>query len=261
MKRLARPRILDRLLTFDARDDVIRGAQALRSRLPGDERYGDVLTHDPRRPVPLVVRHLRAGAAPRPSALREVGWGVLQTWQALSEAQGRGRGTRELTILFTDLAGFSDWVLKAGDEAAVDLLRTVGATAEPVIGAHRGRVVKRLGDGLMASFLDPVQATLAAIEVAEALEGIEIAGHRPRLRAGLHHGRPRRVGNDLFGVDVNVAARVADAARPGEVLVSDVVARALEEDDVPVLLGRRRRLRAKGAPSDLGVYAVRPAAG
>jgi adenylate cyclase len=190
----------------------------------------------------------------------EAGWDVLALWQAAADAQARERGTREMTILFTDLAGFSDWVLEAGDEAAVKLLRAVGNTTEPVIWAHGGRVVKRLGDGLMASFLDPVEATLAAIEAAEALEAVEVAGHRPLLRAGLHHGCPQRVGNDLFGRDVNVAARVADAARPGEVLVSDAIAQALAADDVPVLLGRRRRLRAKGAPSDLYVFAVRPAA-
>ena len=43
--------------------------------------------------------------------------GALQVWQSLSEAQGRGQGDREVAILFTDLVGFSDWVLEAGDDA------------------------------------------------------------------------------------------------------------------------------------------------
>jgi hypothetical protein len=54
-------------------------------------------------------------------------------WQAVSEAQGRGRGDEPLAILFTDLVGFSDWALHAGDDAALELLRTVGRTVDPVI--------------------------------------------------------------------------------------------------------------------------------
>ena len=47
--------------------------------------------------------------------------GALQVWQSLSEAQGRGHGDRDVAILFTDLVDFSDWVLEAGDERAVEL--------------------------------------------------------------------------------------------------------------------------------------------
>ena len=49
--------------------------------------------------------------------------GALQVWQGLSEAQGRGQGDREVAILFIDLVDFSDWVLEAGDEQAVVLVR------------------------------------------------------------------------------------------------------------------------------------------
>lgn len=67
----------------------------------------------------------------------------------------------------------------------------------------------------MAVFEDPGQAIEAAHAAARALESVEIGGHRPRLRAGVHTGRPRRLGSDYFGVDVNVAARVAEAAGAG----------------------------------------------
>ena len=67
--------------------------------------------------------------------MREVGLSALQVWQALSEAQGRGRGDREVTILFTDLVDFSAWALEAGDTMAVDLLRQVAHVVEP---ADRG---------------------------------------------------------------------------------------------------------------------------
>ncbi len=57
----------------------------------------------------------------------------------------------------------------------------------------------------------------------ERLEEIEVAGYRPILRAGMHVGRPERVGDDYFGVDVNIAARVAEAATGGEILATDKV--------------------------------------
>jgi adenylate cyclase len=64
-------------------------------------------------------------------------------------------------------------------------------------------------------------------------------------------GRPRKLGGDYFGVDVNIAARVAAAAGPGEVLVSDAARDRLEGE---VDLRRRWRFSAKGAPKDLRVY-------
>ena len=87
--------------------------------------------------------------------MRELGLGALQVWQALSEAQGRGRGDAEVAILFTDLVDFSGWALDVGDEAALELLRKVGREEEDAICGRGGDVVKRMGDGLMAVFPDP----------------------------------------------------------------------------------------------------------
>ena len=138
--------------------------------------------------------------------------GALQMWQAVSEAQGRGRGDTELTIVFTDLSDFSDWALEAGDEQALELLRDVGQAIEPPVDEEGGRVVKRLGDGMMAVFHDP-KAALAAVQAGrENMSGIECDGYEPKLRAGLHIGKPRKIGGDYLGVDVNIAARLAENA-------------------------------------------------
>jgi adenylate cyclase len=162
---------------------------------------------------------------------------------------------RQLTILFTDLVDHSDWALRAGDTLAIDLLRAVGQTVEPAVAGHGGRVVKRLGDGLMAVFADARAGVDAALDATEAVHALEVAGYRPVLRAGLHEGRPRRFGDDYLGVDVNIAARVAGAAGPREVLVSDSVRPHLDPDEFA--LRTRRRFAAKGAPRDLKVHAVR----
>src|SRR5204863_2605386 len=110
----------------------------------------------------VIARRLSEFGAERPSATRELGLGALQVWQALSEAQGRGRGQRDVAILFTDLVEFSAWALEAGDDAALDLLRRVGACEEAAVTAHGGTVVKRLGDGMMAAFRDADSAVRAA---------------------------------------------------------------------------------------------------
>jgi adenylate cyclase len=186
--------------------------------------------------------------------MRELGFGALQLWQAVSEAQGRGRGDEPLAILFTDLVGFSDWALEAGDDAALELLRTVGRILDPAIKGRDGRIVKRLGDGVMAVFDDAAPAVDAAFESARAVREIDVDGYRPELRCGIHFGKPRKLGGDYFGVDVNVAARVADEAGPGEVLISEAVCDQMDNSDME--LRRRWRFRAKGAPKDLKVFAA-----
>ena len=245
--------VTDRLRNLDQHPVVLNVARAVRRRLPGDDRYGDPLSLDREDAPGVLGQRLALVAAERPSALKEVGFSALQVWQALSEAQGRGRGDEEVAILFTDLAGFSDWVLDAGDTQAVELLRRVAKAIEPAISSRRGRVVKRLGDGLMAVFPDPEAAVAAALAACESVSEIRIAGHAPRLRAGVHVGRPRRLGGDYFGVDVNTAARIAAAAGPQEVLVSDAVRERLGDD---LKLKRRWRFSAKGTPAQTRVFAV-----
>ena len=226
--------------------------QHARRRLPGDHAFGDPLSLGDQ-PPGMLGQRLALVAAERPSALKELGFSALQVWQSLSEAQGRGRGEREVAILFTDLVGFSDWALGAGDTMAVELLRRVAKAVEPCIGANGGRVVKRLGDGVMAVFDSPEDAVAAALGAREAAAGVAIGDHSARLRAGVHVGKPRMLGGDYLGVDVNVAARVAQAAGPGEVLISDAVKERLGEG---VSVRRKWRFSGKGTPAGMKAFAV-----
>jgi adenylate cyclase len=243
-------------LEVDGSPRMYRIAKLLRDLLPGDRELGDPLSTAGDRPSHLLARRVAESASERPSAARELGLGALQVWQAMSEAQGRGRGDREVAILFTDLVDFSSWALTAGDQATLELLRKVGVAEESCIRGHGGDVVKRIGDGLMAVFDEPRAAVQAAHEADAKVAALEISGYRPTLRAGLHVGRPRRLGGDYIGVDVNIAARIAAAATGGEILASGQACARLGDDAFRV--GRRRRFRAKGAPSDLEVYSVAP---
>ena len=236
-------------LDVDTRPRLLAWAQRLRRAIPGDERFGDPLSTAGAAPVQVIARGVTALQPERDSVTKELGLAGLQLWQSLSEAAGRGRGDQDLALLFTDLVGFSSWALEAGDAATLELLREVGTAVETTIEAHRGRIVKRLGDGVMATFLTAQDGLDASLDAQDALQRIEAAGYKPRMRAGVHWGRPRRLGGDYLGVDVNTAARVADAAKAGQVVLSDT---ALARVDVEGLqVSRAKRLRAQGAPRDL----------
>jgi adenylate cyclase len=106
----------------------------------------------------------------------------------------------------------------------------------------------------MATFTTAQAAVEAALEAQDAVGAIEVVGHRPRMRAGVHWGRPRKLGGDYLGVDVNIAARVADCARPDQVVVSDAVLERI--DDEGLKTGRPKRLKAKGAPRELRTVVI-----
>ncbi|GAA5171532.1 adenylate/guanylate cyclase domain-containing protein [Amycolatopsis dongchuanensis] len=244
------PRVRRWLRDADRHAVAIRAARAVRRLAPGADV---VALPGSDRPSDRVARLLEEAGGGRPSAARELGLAAVRTWQAFSRPGAAGG---EVTILFTDLVGFSSWALDAGDDSVLRLLREVGDVTGAVVSRHGGKVVKSLGDGVMAVFPAAGAAIGAAAEACTAVSAITLDGYRPQLRAGLHTGHPRRVRGDYLGVDVNVAARVAAAATAGEVLVSG---RALATvDTAGYVVRRRRRFRAKGAPRDLEVYSVVP---
>lgn len=247
----------ERMRKIDSSSGALKVAKALRKMLPGDPDYGDRLSTTGKQPSQVLGQRVAAITAERPSALREVGLSALQVWQAMSDSTSDTEGYSEVAILFTDLVEFSRWALQAGDAAAVQLLRRVGELTEPPIEAAGGKLVKRLGDGLMAVFDEPQSAVTAALAACAEIEKVEAVGYQPRLRAGVHFGRAQKVGGDYLGVDVNVAARVAGAAGANEVLVSETARELLDTEQLK--LKRRWMFRAKGAPDDLKVYAVKAA--
>jgi adenylate cyclase len=235
---------------------VVKAARRLRQALPGDAEFGDPLSTAGKEQPQVVGRRLSALTEQRPGLLREAGLSALQVWSSISEKQGRGRGKERLAIVFTDLAGFSDWTLKAGDDEAVRLLRDVDCAMEPAMRERGGEVVKRMGDGMMAVFGEPKEALDALLDARSRLAEVKADGYDPRFRAGLHVGMPRKLGGDYFGIDVNVAARLAEQASPDEVLISDAALSDLDADSLKVK--KKRRFKVKGVPDDLQAYSITP---
>ena len=247
-------KVAGRAQELDQSPALVKAARRARQMLPGDAEFGDPLSTAGSEQPQVVGRRLSALTAERPGLMRETGLSALQVWESISEKQGRGRGKERVAVVFTDLAEFSEWALKAGDDEAVRLLRDVDCAMEPAMRERGGRVVKRMGDGMMAVFEDSKEALEALLDARERLVEVKADGYDPRFRAGIHVGKPRKLGGDYFGVDVNVAARLAEQASPDEVLVSDAALRELDADSFKVK--KKRRFKVKGVPDDLQAYSI-----
>lgn len=249
-----------RLRAWNRSDAAVGAARRLRRALPGDQGFGDPLSTAGEGRVRALARAADRVLPEQEAASREMGFATLQVWQAMLERFGGGDGDTEVTLAFTDLVDFSTWALAAGDEQTVALLRAVSGAVEPAVLDAGGRVIKRMGDGLMAEFRSPERAVHGMRAAQRRLDEVEIDGYRPRMRAGLHVGRPRRIGDDRIGVDVNIAARMMEAAGGGQLVVSADVLDVLDpewlaENEIGVRDHRRFFLhRPRGVPADLRMF-------
>jgi class 3 adenylate cyclase len=232
--------------------------------LPGDPDFGDPLSAAGDGGPRAVARATDRLLPERDVATREVSLATLQVWQALTERVSGRPANPEVTLVFTDLVGFSSWALQAGDDATLRLLRRVAQAAEPPLLDAGGHIVKRMGDGMMAVFRDPATAVRATMAAREAVRNVEVDGYTPRMRAGIHTGRPQRIGSDWLGVDVNIAARVMERATRGGLIVSEKTLERIPEEELAslgVTVKRARRQvfghRANGVPADLVMYRLR----
>ncbi len=243
--------------------DVIGVLRKAREQLPGDPSFGDPLSVSGPGGARAVARAADKLVGGTPSAAREIGFGALQVWQAFLERLGRGKGTQEVTVMFTDLVAFSAWSLTAGDEATLTLLRRVAEAIEPPIGEYGGHLVKRMGDGLMAVFDSADDAVHAAVAAKRNLADVRVDGYRPRMRVGLHTGSPREIGGDWLGVDVTIAARVMEAGGNGRTMISETTLEALSPETLADLGYTVRPFRRSffspplnGVPEDLRIYRI-----
>ena len=245
-------------------DRVVELVRRVRRSLPGDPDFGDPLSTAGEGGPQAAARAADRLMGDRSAASREVSLGALQVWQALTQRVSRAPGTAEATLVFTDLVGFSTWSLQSGDDATLTLLRRVSQAVEPPLLDAGGRIVKRMGDGLMAVFRNPLVAVAAVLQAQEAIATVEVNGHTPRMRVGIHTGRPQRLADDWLGVDVNIAARVMERAIKGGIVVSGPTLERIAPEDLAELgvvakRARRQVLAPKttGVPSDLMMYRLK----
>ncbi|OHV04796.1 adenylate/guanylate cyclase domain-containing protein [Mycobacterium talmoniae] len=240
---------------------LIEAIRRARRVLPGDPEFGDPLSTAGEGGPRAAARAADRLMGDRGAASREVSLGALQVWQALTERVSRRPANPEVTLVFTDLVGFSTWSLRAGDDATLTLLRRVAQAVEPPLLDAGGHIVKRMGDGIMAVFRDPLIAVGAVLAAQDAIKTVEVQGHTPRMRVGIHTGRPQRLADDWLGVDVNIAARVMERAARGGIVVSSTALDQISQTDLDALgvvakRARRQVFGAKptGVPPELAMY-------
>lgn len=166
---------------------------------------------------------------------------------------GSGGNRRLATILFADVAGYSRLMRADEEQTLTDLSAHLAELVAPVIDRFHGRIVKTVGDGVMAEFGSAVEAVRSAVELqrgmAERNAG-KPADRQQSFRIGLHLGDVIHSDHDVFGDTVNVAARLQALAEPGAIVLSagvheqvrdklslpfrDLGARSLKNIDRPV---------------------------
>jgi adenylate cyclase len=138
------------------------------------------------------------------------------------------RVRRPPAVSFLDITGYTRLTEERGDEAAAELATRLANLVRGSSREHGGQPVKWLGDGVMFYFPDPGDGVLAALDMVEGVAAEAL----PPARVGIHAGPVVFQEGDYFGRTVNIAARIAEYARPGEVLVTQEVVDAADLDGV-----------------------------
>ena len=153
------------------------------------------------------------------------------------------------TVMFTDIVSSTERAAELGDRRWRDLIQSHDVLVRRQLERHRGRAVKTLGDGFLATFDGPARGIRCAQAIREGVRALGV-----EIRAGLHTGELEVIGDDVGGMAVNIGARVGAKAEPGEVLVSSTVT------DLVVGSGLEFRERGthelKGVPGQWRLYAV-----
>jgi adenylate cyclase len=201
-------------------------------------------------PIEVVERLLERSVERRPSLLAGLGLSAIQVLSAPRD-DGDIEGVSErLAVAFTDLEGFTKFTASKGDEAASRLLAAHHRAVGPVVRSRGGRVVKRLGDGLLLTFPEAEAAVLACLELVDA-EPVPL-----RLRAGVHLGEVVVTRDDVIGHTVNVAARVAESAKGDQVLTTVDVRSAVGDSLPQVRFSRARPKAFKGLGTSVSICRV-----
>ena len=145
--------------------------------------------------------------------------------QTEAQAAGMTIDSAFRVIMVTDLEGSTAMTQRLGDARAMHFLRIHNALTRTALRDHQGREVKHLGDGVLASFMTADDAADGAIAIQESFRSYseEHAEQALRVRIGFGAGEPVEEDDDLFGTAVQLASRLCAEAKPGQILMADIV--------------------------------------
>jgi class 3 adenylate cyclase len=153
------------------------------------------------------------------------------------------------TVMFTDIVGSTERASELGDSRWRDLLGRHDALVRRALERHRGREVKTVGDGFLATFDGPARAIRCASAISESVPELGLD-----IRAGLHTGECEVMNGDVGGMAVHIGARVAARAGPGEILVSSTVKDLVVGSGIE--FADRGAHELKGVPGEWRLFAV-----
>jgi len=153
------------------------------------------------------------------------------------------------TVMFTDIVDSTARAAGLGDRRWRELVQGHDELVREAIGRHRGREIKTMGDGFLATFDGPARAIRAALSARDAVRSLDL-----EIRAGLHTGEVEVMEQDIGGIAVNIGARVGALAGPGEVLVSRTVTDLVAGSGIE--FADRGTHALKGVPGDWQLFAV-----
>ena len=175
---------------------------------------------------------------------------VAEAEEFLTGARAAPEPERALaTILFTDIAGSTERAAELGDARWRELLARHDAMVRAELTRHRGREIKTVGDGFLATFDGPARGIRCASAILENARGLGLD-----VRAGIHTGECELIGEDIGGIGVHIGARVAAAAQPREVLVSRTVTDLVAGSGIEFVPRGEREL--KGVPGEWALFSV-----
>ena len=171
------------------------------------------------------------------------------------EHEGGGRAATEAlrgltAVLFVDIVEATPLALSLGDRAWAELLERYHGLVRRTLARHRGRLMDTAGDGFFAIFDEIPGALRSALDIRGAVQPLGL-----ELRSGVHLGHCWKADEKCAGADVHVGARLAAAADPGEILISQEAADGARRAGFVVVERGVRSL--KGLPGSRPVFAVR----
>jgi class 3 adenylate cyclase len=161
---------------------------------------------------------------------------------------------RAITVMFTDIKGSTEYFEHFGDIAGLAMVHECNDLLRSAIEHHGGRVIKTIGDAVMAAFDDCNESIRAAIAMQRRLR--EKNANRKKedemqVRIGLHYGTGIVKSDDVFGDVVNVASRVESIAQAGQIIISDSLREQISQPQFDVVFLGRFRLKGKSEDRDL----------
>lgn len=202
----------------------------------------------------------------RPSRLGKLGLKSAHLLGGLALQDGRSnkrlariaKGS-SVGIVFVDVAGFTGFTARVGDDTAIELLGKLEKLIAKTAKELHGECVKQLGDGFLLAFPSASQAVRGGVALNQAVRSRRASdpSFPVTLRTAVHAGEPLIEQDDLLGHDVNLTARLLDHCKPDHVLVSEPAKELAEKRLRKIEFGRRRLVKIRGLSTKVAVYPVK----